>query len=282
MWPGAQTVQSTPQSGKKRARKKKSPSNSQQPNSPESSPETGPTKKRTMPLFSDEGQAIMNKLNAMDKKSDGMDEKLTKLGISLGSMKTDISSVQTSVEILKKQLLMKSVVIYGIGESPNEDTQTTEQKVQGVANQIGLPSLDVDMIRRMGLPRKGRNRPIELTLLRQKDKLLLMNARHKLKDIDSTKNIYINNARTDLEHKNYHKLLAFARGHRAHDQDTKFRIIRDRILEITSKSANGQYEVDPEGIVVPCKSPARGNPVRSDILSSQQSSQNGSLESNSN
>ena len=271
-------MQKTPQSGQKRGRNKKSPPNSQPSNSPESSPETGPAKKRGMPLFSDEGQAILDKLDKMDKKSDGMDEKLTNLGKSLGNMKTDIAAVQTSVEILNKQLLMKSVVIYGIRESPNEDMQATEQKVQELAKQIGLPNLDVDMIRRMGLPMKGRDRPIELTLLRQKDKLAIMNARYKLKDYDSTKNIYINAARTDLEHKNYHKLLAFARGHKAQDQDTKFRIVRDRVLEITSKSTNGQYVVNLEGTVVSYKPPARGNAGRSDA--SQQNSQNGSFRSN--
>ena len=256
---GQNNEHSTPNSGNKRYRTPiSSPSAppSQSP-SPSSSPVAPAAKKLMMapenksmsqPLDIDTMKALLAPINqqlaGVVKGQAGMSESVKKIEKSVSSMVPAIQKLQSDVERLKKQLIRKSLIITGIEEKPNESYKDIDKEIEKLSSSLGLPTIDYDMTRRVGKPILGKSRPIELVLLRQRDKMLILSAKTKLRENAHSKNIYINSTRTETEQKKYKKLLEFAKQQKSQDSSIKFRFTRGGILEISGGSAAGLYYVD--------------------------------------
>ena len=158
--------------------------------------------------------------------------------------KDEVATVKTEMEIMCKRALAKSVVLTGIPDVPDETMEQTERKVRDVVNVLGVQHLDVDIARRMGRFKEGKNRPVELTLVRQKQKI--MTAKSKLKENDGMRGIYICEARTPTENRKFFKLLDHAQKLKAKDIKTKFRFIKGQVLEVQSREVTGKFHVDDE------------------------------------
>ena len=108
-------------------------------------------------------------------------------------------------------MLSKILIIQGIAEEPDEGPKEIHTKIEQLAVQLGLSKLDYDNARRVGWPTAGRTRAIELTLLRQKDKMEILAAKSKVNNDETTRKVYINPARTQMENRHRRKLMEFAR-----------------------------------------------------------------------
>ena len=168
---------------------------------------------------------------------------------SVGGMQGEISTVKADVERISRQQLAKTVIIYGMEEQANENYKDMDKKIEELKSMLQMPNLDFDMARRMGSPRAEQSRPIELTLLRQRDKFAIFEAKSKLHKTLGAAKIYINPARTRNEQENYKKMLDFAKQRKARDSEIKFRIIRGHTLEIHNGKTTLQYHVDASGDV---------------------------------
>ena len=148
------------------------------------------------------------------------------------------------MERLKKQLTAKSLFIIGIQEKPNESYKDIDEETDKLSSALGIPKIDYDMARRVGKPIAGKSRPIELVLIRQRDKILIFSAKAKLRGSADSRNIYINSTRPQTELKRYMKLLEFAKQQKSQDSSIKFRFTRGGTLEVSDGSAAGLYYVD--------------------------------------
>ena len=153
------------------------------------------------------------------------------------------------VEELRKQLLRKTVIIFGLQETAQESLQDLEGKVKAMAQKMGMAELDIDYVRRFGRPVPGKTRPIELTLLRTRDAFRILQAKSQLRNEPTMKNVFIDPARTPQEIQIYRKLQKFARDHKKFiDRNAKFRI-RNGILQLESRDGGGCYYVTKDGKV---------------------------------
>ena len=97
---------------------------------------------------------------------------------------------------------------------------------------MGIDDLEYDNIRRMGRF-KGKNRPIELSFFRTRDKIEFLRAKRKLRELDGYKKVFINNARTRKEIEIQKKLTEFGKAKKAvNPTGTRFSI-RNQTLELS-------------------------------------------------
>ena len=73
-----------------------------------------------------------------------------------------MGEVKDEMEVLRKQLIAKTLIISGIPEQQVEKFCDLGKNIQGLQQQLGLTHLDVDHVRRVGRPAAGSNRMIEL------------------------------------------------------------------------------------------------------------------------
>ena len=206
---------------------------------------------RMPPPLSPEMEAVVARLTrVMDEK---LNEKLNPIIGNLDSIKQMVTTVQTDLiivndemEMMRKRLLSRTLMIFGLEEAPKENYHTTEGKVDELAQKLGITDLDFENLRRVGRPVPGKNRPIEITLVRVRDKIKMLTAKTQLKNDPAMKKVYINPARTLKESQIHKKLQAFAKSHKG--DDGKYRI-RNQILQIDSQTAKGYYYVTKEGNV---------------------------------
>lgn len=264
---GQGTAPGTPNSGKnKRGRQAIISPESTNSQAQTKSPEGQAPKRLMMPPESQikstpiDLETMKSLLAPIKKQLSDLKDSMEKAVKSMGKMQTEIRSVKNDLEGMRRQLLAKTVVIYGLEEKPNESFKDIEQKIAELAAVMEMPNLDYDIARRMGKPLKGKYRPVELTLLRQRDKFAILTAKSKLGGNDETKMVYINQARTRQEQRKCKKLMEYAKNEKSIDEETKYRFIRGQILEIQNGKAKGQYYVDDEDKVQDYNN-KRGNPV---------------------
>ena len=164
----------------------------------------------------------------------------------LKKTKDEVTTMKTEMEAMWKRALSKTVVIPGIPDVPEETMEQTELKVRDIVHKLGVQHLDVDIARRMGRFEDGKIRPVELTLVRQKQKIQIMTAKSKLKENEGTRRIYISEARTPAENRKFFKLLDHARKLKDKDINTKFRITGGQVLEVQSREVTGKFHVDDQ------------------------------------
>ena len=249
---------STPRSGQKRSSKVVSPGEKTASQSPTASPETKTAKRmsesngnlQSQQSLPPDLEALFQKINSkLTTELAPIKESLNKIEETNGKIKTEIVQVKNELERMKRQILSKTLIIQGIKEKPHETFKDIHEELENLAGLLGISKLDYDNARGMGRPMAGRTRSIELTLLRQRDKMEILGAKKKLKDSEATKNVYINSALTSMELRHHKKLVAFARKEKELDSNTNFRVGRNQILYIQSGAAKGQYYVDAEGII---------------------------------
>ena len=93
-------------------------------------------------------------------------------------------------------------------------------------------------------------RPVELTLVREKQTLLLMKAKSKLKRIEAMKHVYIDEACTPDELRKKSKLLKYAKSQKSIDSATSFQVIGKKVLELNTRSKSSKFQVNDEGNIV--------------------------------
>ena len=256
---GHENEHSTPNSRNKRFRKPSSSPGtppSQSP-SPSSSPVVPAAKKlmmttenqsKSQPLDLETMKALLTPINeqiaGVVKGQAEMSPSVIKIEKAVSGMLPAIKNLQIDVERLKKQVITKSLMITGMKEKPNESFKDTDKKIEELSKLLGLPTIDYDVARRVGKPITGKHRPIELVLVRQRDKMLILSAKAKLRGNADSKNIYINPTRTQAEQEKYKKLLEFAKQQKSQDPSTKSRFVRGGTLELSGGPAAGQYYVD--------------------------------------
>ena len=169
---------------------------------------------------------------------------------AVGILNNEITAVKADMEKISREQLAKTVIIYGMPEDPNENYKDIDKKIEELKCMLEMPTLDYDNARRMGKPRSEGCRPIELKLLRQRDKAAIFEAKPKLQKSQRAAKIYISPARTKSEQENYKKLLEYAREMRTLDAAMKFRIIRGQILDAQSNGKAKQFCIDLNGKVV--------------------------------
>ena len=165
---GQENEPSTPNSGNKRTRQP-----SQSPETPPSELPTvspvGPTPKKLMMATGNKSKAQTLDLEAMKNLLAPIKQQLTELAEgqatltksvpkiekSVTGMLQDIQKLKFDVERLKKQLLAKSLIIYGIQEKPNESYKDIDKEIERLSTLLGLRRIDYDIARRVGKPLTG-------------------------------------------------------------------------------------------------------------------------------
>ena len=178
----------------------------------------------------------------LESKVDSINERLDKFK----GMQAEVTEVKKRIETLHKRILRKTVVIHGLADSQEDNSVKTEQKVRELANILGVTHLDVDFAIRMGKYQEGKIRPVELTLVRQKQIMELLKLKSKLKGNEATKLVYIDEAYTPDERVKRSKLLAYAKLHKA----TRFRFVGREVMEMHSGGKSGKIHVNEDGKVV--------------------------------
>ena len=197
--------------------------------------------------LSPEHEALLQRFT--ETMNSTLDEKLKPITDIMTNVRTQVDEIYTELEGIRKQLLNKTLIVFGIPEIANEKFDDTEAAIQDLAKVMGISDLDIDNARRIGRPIGGKNRPIEVALVRQKDKYAILTAKSQLRNDPNMKNVYINPARTKLESRNFKKLTEFAKGHKATNTSTKFRIRNGR-LELTDDNGSQQYGIDKTGKLI--------------------------------
>ena len=236
----------------KRGRTPNTPPEDRSSQSSTPSPKEQPSKKKPTMEKSSIGSseadmiihAISAKLDPMQKGIERIEKCSTDLGRQVREVKTDLHRIE-------KQLLAKTVFIYGIEDQPDETIEQTKIKVQKLVTKMGIQRVDIDMVQRMGKHKEGLNRCIKLSFVRQLEKINLMNEKRKLREFKDCQKIFINGARTQTESKKFYKLRDHAREKQREDTTTKVRFIGSQILDVLCGRFKGQYHVDEVGNVVP-------------------------------
>ena len=161
-----------------------------------------------------------------------------------------VKEVKIRTETVEKKILRKTVIIHGISDRREETMEETEQRVRELANNMGVVHLDVDIAKRLGKFQDGKTRPVELTLVREKQLVLLMKSKSKLKGSEATERIYIDEACTPEELSKRSKLLKYAKSLKSKDSTSRFHFIRKSVLEIHSRGKSGKFHVNDEGNIV--------------------------------
>ena len=204
--------------------------------------EESPSLKDLMMAISD--IASQNKVNYA--KLDSISERVDQLS-GLTEM---VKEVKIRTETVEKKILRKTVIIHGISDRREETMEETEQRVRELANNMGVVHLDVDIAKRLGKFQDGKTRPVELTLVREKQLVLLMKSKSKLKGSEATERIYIDEACTPEELSKRSKLLKYAKSLKSKDSTSRFHFIRKSVLEIHSRGKSGKFHVNDEGNIV--------------------------------
>ena len=193
------------------------------------------------------------RLDKLDEKAREADAKLTAISDSIKEVKIvrqEMVKVKAVQERMWKKMLSNTVIIHGMKDSEKETTEGISLKVSAMAQKIGASHLDIDMIRRMGKFKPGKNRLLEVTVVRHRQKLQLMKAKAKLKEKQDTKEIFINEAMTPGELQNFYELLKFAKRKKNSDESIQFHFIGNQILDIQGNTIHGKFHVDEAGQVV--------------------------------
>ena len=221
----------------KRSRHDSSSTNSSAQNSP-------PSKMSTLQLT----PALNAALDNHSAQISALQASVTNIERAVLSVKNDVDALKEEQEFTRKQMLSKALIVYGIEESEYVTASDTETKVTNMTNRLGLANLDYNNISRHGRPKTGVIRPIELTLLRLRDKIALLKAKNQMRSIYDYKRVYINNARTQKEMKIRKLLKAHGRVLLTQAAYGKFRI-RNNVLQFTVENYSNYFKVTKEGIV---------------------------------
>ena len=199
----------------------------------------------TMTTMSDDMKKAFEGLTA---QLTAMQAQLTNIQSAVTTVTKDTAELQDEVEMMRKQMLSKTVIIYGMPDSASETVQQTECKVETLTVKIGISDLDYDNIRRMGRFKEGKQRPIELSFLRTKDKIELLRAKNQLRNMDEYKNLFINNAKTRKEMDIQKKLMEYAKTCKLTNPLVKYRF-RNNVMELTKDGKSTYYTVNKEGTI---------------------------------
>ena len=150
---------------------------------------------------------------------------------------------ESRITKLEKESRCKNVVIFGLPEKINEQWSDRERVVSDFGKKLGLENLDYDVCFRLGKIFPGKNRPLLLKLLRQRDKQAIMSNVLKLKGTRIT----IKDDLTPEERMCEGLLRIHALDYKKEHPNCKFKI-RNSILTITDGEVTKKFTVD-NGVV---------------------------------
>ena len=164
----------------------------------------------------------------------------------------EVKELKNRVETLEKKLLRKTVVIHGLKDSRLETIEDTEQKVRDLASVLGDWHLDVDLAMRMGKFQEGKIRPIQVTLVRQKQIIQLLQTKWKLRKREDTRMVYIDEACTPEDLRKRSRLIKYAKLQKDINNANSYRLIGN-VLEVHGGTTPGKFHVNEEDKVVAWK-----------------------------
>lgn len=143
-------------------------------------------------------QQINTRLQQIDGKLESLVIELTTVKQENTKLKEQNAKQEIRIAALERVTRKKNLVIKGVTEDENESFEETEKKIETLLRKIGVDmntDTDVDEIRRIGIHKAGKSRPIIMKLTKEKQKTDIQKKARNLKgteiwiDEDYTKEI---------------------------------------------------------------------------------------------
>jgi len=163
-----------------------------------------------------------------------------------------VEKVDEELERLRKEQIAANVIIVGVPEKKQEKYQDLEQAVEKVLSALDLGNIDFSQIRRLGKADGTKNRSIQVKFVRQKDRVRVLLAKKKLREVQELKDIYINAELTQLDMVREQKLRETARDWKKTNPglNLKYYIKKGRLVVIRNRKVE-EYRVNEDGDVEP-------------------------------
>jgi len=110
-----------------------------------------------------------------------------------------VDKVESEFEHIRKELVSANIIIQGAVEEEKESYKDLEGKVEKILEALNIGAVDYSNVRRLGKPSPGKNRGIQVKLVRQRDKVRILSAKKNLIGAAGFNKIYINPERTTIE-----------------------------------------------------------------------------------
>lgn len=146
---------------------------------------------------------------------------------------TQLQSTANQMKRIELQLRSKNVIIQGIAEHSGEDLTKQTELMDELCTKMGIPSVLIDDIFRIGKKVEGKQRPLLVKLVKSTDKRLLMMNAKKLKE-----KIYLNDDLTK-EERDVEKIL---RNH--------FKVLKSSDASLRKSIRNGNMRIWKDGKMV--------------------------------
>jgi len=160
-----------------------------------------------------------------------------------------LDQVDRDLERVKKELIASNVIIAGAAEAEKETYAELTQTVEKVLGALKIGEVDYSQVRRLGRPQTGKTRSIQVKLVRQKDKIRILQAKMNLKATKDMANIYINPELTQLEKAREVLLRETATDWKKTNKGIKFFIRGGLLTVIRGDGSKTFHKVNSDGLV---------------------------------
>jgi len=168
---------------------------------------------------------------------------------SVREISVKVDKVDRDLERVKKELIAANVIIVGAAETENETYKELAQTVEKVLGALKIGDVDYSQIRRLGRPAAGKTRSIQVKLVRQKDKISILQAKKNLKADKDLAQVYINAELTQLEKARETLLRETASDWKKTNKEIKYFIRGGRLTIVRADGSKTFHEVNADGIV---------------------------------
>jgi len=198
----------------------------------------------------DQGQKV-DKIFEMLTELQPIIKKLEDLGV-IKEIEDKVERLDGELEKVKRELIASNVVIMGVLEKKEESHEQLEQQVEKVFGSLDIGDVDYGRIRRLGLPKEGKSRIIQVKLVRESDKVKILKANNTLKGKKDFAEVYINSEQTQLQEQHEKKLRKTAKFWKDANKNLKYHIRGNRLIVTDDKDTN-KFKVNEGGQVEPVK-----------------------------
>nr|XP_037282435.1 uncharacterized protein LOC119175631 [Rhipicephalus microplus] len=127
------------------------------------------------------------RLADMDKKLDALsrlEPKITSCVKQIEDMHLITKNLEKRMDDLENQSRRSNIIVYGLAETEQENSEKLEQAVnKGIVQDIlGLQPVTIERIHRLGKPAQNKTRPVMLRLLDSRQKSIILREGRKLKN----------------------------------------------------------------------------------------------------
>jgi hypothetical protein len=230
-------------------KRNKKPSTSSESPSPVQKPKSNKFRKTSHETYSDMDEATKNFFKDLILQSEERTQSVVKSEVAsvksdfvkaINNLEGKILSLKLELDAVNASLRKKNIIIQGLKEKKDETWKDLGTAITDFYTQLGITEKpDYDDCYRIGKPVAGKERPVMLKLLRQRDKKLIMSHRKNLKGTL----IFVN----DDQPKDVRKKLSVLR---SKERDLRKQypgariFIRNQTLILKDRSISKQYIVN--------------------------------------